>query len=224
MTGTQTWQNGNKGLKLGNNSPVAHVLCNTNMMYIPVSRMWNPSFSRLLILLRGWQRRLAQWNLRLVSGAHRKECIISHQISYVLLTQIVLFHALFLLCDRSSSVFKFEQSGRSIFFYFTMKQCVHKKHELVKCFQSKADTLFSFQLHRHSAASVSRRERRRCASAWRRPWTGCRSSTRRSLCCWRTGAVFTFADVFTAEHSASHTVYVTFLLCVLPHCWWLYCK
>lgn len=63
MTGAQTWQNGNKGLKLGNYSPFAHVLCDANMMYIPVSRMWNPAFSHLLILLRGLQRRLALGNL-----------------------------------------------------------------------------------------------------------------------------------------------------------------
>lgn len=82
MTGTQTWQNGNKGLKLGNYSPFAHVLCDTNMMSIPVCRMWNLSFSRLLILLLRLLRRRTRGNLNKTDAQESIYCLFSESILF----------------------------------------------------------------------------------------------------------------------------------------------
>lgn len=95
MTGAQTWQNGNKGLKLGNYSPFTHVLWDANMMYLPVSRMWNPSFSRLLIL--GVTEEVHSGEPELYQK-HGKEFFICCQICNFPSFQTVLFNALSSYC------------------------------------------------------------------------------------------------------------------------------
>lgn len=67
--------------------------------------------------------------------------------------------------------------------------------------------LFSFQPRHRCAASICRRRKRRCVTAWRKPWRGWGSSTRRSLCSWRTGVAFTSADVLTAGQSPTWDIY-----------------